>query len=109
MAKVLGFSIRYFSNYYTLHRSDLAARAVPLDPRLIYYDTFIHQKQTNYISTNTSYLYQRSLSNNIHSYVHTHTHTHIINTTAVKTKEKSINKYNTHIHIKTSNKKGREK
>ena len=34
MARVLGFLIRYFSNYYTLHRSDLAARAAPLDPRL---------------------------------------------------------------------------
>ena len=34
MAKVLGFLIRYFSNYYTLHRTDLAARAAPLDPRL---------------------------------------------------------------------------
>ena len=34
MEKVLGFLIRYFSNYYTLHRSDLAARAAPLDPRL---------------------------------------------------------------------------
>ena len=27
MARVLSFLIRYFSNYYTLHRSDLAARA----------------------------------------------------------------------------------
>ena len=27
--------MRYFSNYYTLHRSDLAARAAPLDPRLL--------------------------------------------------------------------------
>ena len=35
MVKVLGFLIRYFSNYYTLHRSDLAARAAPLDPRLL--------------------------------------------------------------------------
>ena len=35
MARILGFLIRYFSNYYTLHRSDLAARAVPLDPRSI--------------------------------------------------------------------------
>ena len=35
MAKVLGFLIRYFSNHYTLHRSDLAARAAPLDLRLI--------------------------------------------------------------------------
>ena len=34
MARALGFLIRYFSNYYTLHRSDLAARAAPLDPRL---------------------------------------------------------------------------
>ena len=34
MARVLSFLIRYISNYYTLHRSDLAARAVPLDPRL---------------------------------------------------------------------------
>ena len=33
-SRVLGFLIRYFSNYYTLHRSDLAARAAPLDPRL---------------------------------------------------------------------------
>ena len=28
-ARVLSFLIRYFSNYYTLHRSDLAARAAP--------------------------------------------------------------------------------
>ena len=35
MTRVLGFLIRYFSNYYTLHRSDLAARAAPLDPRLL--------------------------------------------------------------------------
>ena len=34
MERVLGFLKRYFSNYYTLHRSDLAARAAPLDPRL---------------------------------------------------------------------------
>ena len=34
MARALSFFIRYFSNYYTLHRSDLAARAAPLDPRL---------------------------------------------------------------------------
>ena len=34
MARVLSFLIRYFNNYYTLHRSDLAARAAPLDPRL---------------------------------------------------------------------------
>ena len=27
MARVLSFLIRYFSNYYTLHRSDLAAQA----------------------------------------------------------------------------------
>ena len=32
--RVLSFLIRHFSNYYTLHRSDLAARAAPLDPRL---------------------------------------------------------------------------
>ena len=35
MARVLGLLIRYFRNYYTLHRSNLAARAAPLDPRLI--------------------------------------------------------------------------
>ena len=34
MARVLSFLISFFSNYYTLHRSDLAARAAPLDPRL---------------------------------------------------------------------------
>ena len=33
--RILSFLIRYFSNYYTLHRSDLAARAAPLDPRLV--------------------------------------------------------------------------
>ena len=32
MAQVLGFLIRNFSNYYTLHCSNLAARAAPLDP-----------------------------------------------------------------------------
>ena len=37
MANVLGFLIRYFSNYYTLHRGDLVARAAPLDPRLVYF------------------------------------------------------------------------
>ena len=35
MARVLSFLIRYFSNYYTLLCSDLAARAAPLDSRLI--------------------------------------------------------------------------
>ena len=34
MARVLSYLIRNFSNYYTLHCSDLAARAAPLDPRL---------------------------------------------------------------------------
>ena len=37
MPRVLSFLMRYFSNYYTLHRSDLAARAEPLDPRLTFY------------------------------------------------------------------------
>ena len=32
--RVLSFLIRHFSKYYTLHRSDLAAWAAPLDPRL---------------------------------------------------------------------------
>ena len=36
MAWVLNFLIRYFSNYYILHRSDLAAWAAPLDPRLLF-------------------------------------------------------------------------
>ena len=35
MVRALSFLIRYFSNYYTLLRSDLAARAAPLDPRLV--------------------------------------------------------------------------
>ena len=34
MTWVLNFLIRYFSNYYILHRRDLAAWAAPLDPRL---------------------------------------------------------------------------
>ena len=37
MTRVLSFLIRYFNNYYTLHRSDLAARAAPLEPRLNYF------------------------------------------------------------------------
>ena len=41
MERVLGFLIRYFSNYYTLHRSDLAARAAPLDPRLVTVDGIV--------------------------------------------------------------------
>ena len=32
MARVVSFLIRYFSSYFTLHRSDLAARAASLDP-----------------------------------------------------------------------------
>ena len=35
--RVLSFLIRHFNNYYTLHRSDLAARAAPLDPRFLRY------------------------------------------------------------------------
>ena len=34
MTRALSFLIRYFSTYYTLHRSDLTVRAAPLDPRL---------------------------------------------------------------------------
>ena len=41
MARVLSFLIRYFSNYYTLHRSDLAAWAAPLDPRLNWHRCYI--------------------------------------------------------------------
>ena len=44
MAWVLNFLIRYFSNYYILHRSDLAAWAAPLDPRLLILDI----SETNY-------------------------------------------------------------
>ena len=40
MARVLSFLIRYFSNYYTLYRSDLAALAAPLYPRLQRYLQF---------------------------------------------------------------------
>ena len=45
MAKALGFLIRYFSNYYTLHRSDLTARAAPLDPRLDCLSVFFFQAE----------------------------------------------------------------
>ena len=46
-ARVLGFFIRYFSNYYTLHHSDSAARAAPLDPRLwwVHINTFTVSKR----------------------------------------------------------------
>ena len=68
MARVLSFLIRYFSNYYTLHRSDLAARAAPLDPRLLIFvrdsTTFAYifflfvsdppQNMTYYIETTTT-------------------------------------------------------
>ena len=52
MARVLSFLIRYFSNYYTLHRSDLAARAAPLDPRLRFSTIpyFYGNFEINYIS-----------------------------------------------------------
>ena len=43
MARILSFLIRYFSNYYILHRSDLAARAAPLDPRLSFVST-VHSR-----------------------------------------------------------------
>ena len=46
MARVLSFLIRYFSNYYTLHRSDLAARAAPLDPRLHKMDYLSSSKES---------------------------------------------------------------
>ena len=48
MAKVLGFLIRYFSNYYTLYRSDLAARAALIDPRLDC-EVLARLKQTEFI------------------------------------------------------------
>ena len=36
--------IRYFSNYLTLHRSDLAAWAAPLDPHLFTETNFLYGK-----------------------------------------------------------------
>ena len=45
MERVLGFLKRYFSNYYTLHRSDLAARAAPLDPRLPTWPTSVSEPE----------------------------------------------------------------
>ena len=45
MARVLSFLIRFFCNYHILHRSDLAARAAPLDARLfMVFLTFDHLK-----------------------------------------------------------------
>ena len=41
MARVLSFLIRYFSNYYTLHCSGLAAQAAPLDPRLFSTNVYV--------------------------------------------------------------------
>ena len=49
IARVLSFLKRYFSNYYTLLRSDLAARAAPLDPRLIWHCTGCNQKKFCYL------------------------------------------------------------
>ena len=43
--KVLSFLIRHLSNYYTLHRCDLAARAAPLDPRLVKAQLLPEKKQ----------------------------------------------------------------
>ena len=55
MARVLSFLIRYFSNYYTLHRSDLAARAEPLDQRL--YSLSFSTLQDN--KNNTLFIFNR--------------------------------------------------
>ena len=54
MARVLGFLIRYFSNYYTLHRSDLTARAAPVDPRLLKADLNLMARSN---SNHTTYYY----------------------------------------------------
>ena len=58
MARVLSFLKRYFSNYYTLHRSDLAARAAPLDPRLriVYTIYTIHVEIMGVYYSNIEYL-----------------------------------------------------
>ena len=45
MAWVLNFLKRYFSNYYILHRSDLAAWAAPLDPRLYTSESWYSSKR----------------------------------------------------------------
>ena len=47
MAQVLGFLIRNFSNYYTLHGSDLAARAAPLDPLLLFDNENVGQSKVD--------------------------------------------------------------
>ena len=47
MARVLSFLKRYFSNYYTLLRSDLAARAAPLDPRLEFLTNLLCSNEFN--------------------------------------------------------------
>ena len=61
MARALGFLIRYFSNYYTLHRSDLAARAAPLDPRLSLLEICNAQKMSfSIIPRRTKYLFRYS-------------------------------------------------
>ena len=57
MTRVLGFLIGYFSNYYTLHRSDLAAWAAPLDPRLSHIleiKSLVRSLQINWICNNWS-------------------------------------------------------
>ena len=56
--RVLSFLIRHFSNYYTLHRSDLAARAAPLDPHLKYFKTN-KKKNLNYILINKFSFYKQ--------------------------------------------------
>ena len=84
MARVLSFLIRYFSKYYTLHRSDLAARAVPLDPRLNYekifhrhqfietagdYHNSIFQKQILFVTSSIVYTNLHYISNRKRMYV----------------------------------------
>ena len=55
MARVLSFLIRYFSNYFTLHRSDLAARAAPLGAEVGQVGVFRHRKYFFVSLSNISY------------------------------------------------------
>ena len=61
MAKVFSLLIRYFSNYYTLHRSDLAARDAPLDPRLNPIDCNIYLYWKLYVPNRSVYLRKKNI------------------------------------------------
>ena len=60
MTRVLGFLIRYFSNYYTLHRSDIELHELHLWIRACSYTHFIIKIKINQINFKLIPTYRRT-------------------------------------------------